>query len=299
MMKIVECVPNFSEGRDREKVEAITREIAYDENVKILDMEMDASHNRSVVTFTCEPKYAVEAAFRGIKKASELIDMDSHQGEHPRFGASDVIPFIPVSDVSLKECVELANMLGKRVGQELNIPVFLYSEAAVAEKRKNLENIRHKNFQYEQLKGEIGKGEYIPDFGPLELSKAGASIIGARDFLVAYNVNLRSQDMEVGKKIAKALRAKDGGLSFVKALAFYLEDKKCVQISMNLTNYKKTPVYRAYEMVKLEASRYGIEVTESEVIGLIPMDALIESSRFYMRMNNFKSNQIFEKKVWE
>ncbi len=298
-MKIVECVPNFSEGRDREKVEAITREIAYDENVKILDMEMDASHNRSVVTFTCEPKYAVEAAFRGIKKASELIDMDSHQGEHPRFGASDVIPFIPVSDVSLKECVELANMLGKRVGQELNIPVFLYSEAAVAEKRKNLENIRHKNFQYEQLKGEIGKGEYIPDFGPLELSKAGASIIGARDFLVAYNVNLRSQDMEVGKKIAKALRAKDGGLSFVKALAFYLEDKKCVQISMNLTNYKKTPVYRAYEMVKLEASRYGIEVTESEVIGLIPMDALIESSRFYMRMNNFKSNQIFEKKVWE
>ncbi len=298
-MKIVECVPNFSEGRDREKVEAITREIAYDENVKILDMEMDASHNRSVVTFTCEPKYAVEAAFRGIKKASELIDMDSHQGEHPRFGASDVIPFIPVSDVSLKECVELANMLGKRVGQELNIPVFLYSEAAVAEKRKNLENIRHKNFQYEQLKGEIGKGEYIPDFGPLELSKAGASIIGARDFLVAYNVNLRSQDMEVGKKIAKALRAKDGGLSFVKALAFYLEDKKCVQISMNLTNYKKTPVYRAYEMVKLEASRYGIEVSESEVIGLIPMDALIESSRFYMRMNNFKSNQIFEKKVWE
>ena len=298
-MKIVECVPNFSEGRDREKVEAITREIAYDENVKILDMEMDASHNRSVVTFTCEPKYAVEAAFRGIKKASELIDMDSHQGEHPRFGASDVIPFIPVSDVSLKECVELANMLGKRVGQELNIPVFLYSEAAVAEKRKNLENIRHKNFQYEQLKGEIGKGEYIPDFGPLELSKAGASIIGARDFLVAYNVNLRSQDMEVGKKIAKALRAKDGGLSFVKALAFYLEDKKCVQISMNLTNYKKTPVYRAYEMVKLEASRYGIEASESEVIGLIPMDALIESSRFYMRMNNFKSNQIFEKKVWE
>ena len=298
-MKIVECVPNFSEGRDREKVEAITREIAYDENVKILDMEMDASHNRSVVTFTCEPKYAVEAAFRGIKKASELIDMDSHQGEHPRFGASDVIPFIPVSDVSLKECVELANMLGKRVGEELNIPVFLYSEAAVAEKRKNLENIRHKNFQYEQLKGEIGKGEYIPDFGPLELSKAGASIIGARDFLVAYNVNLRSQDMEVGKKIAKALRAKDGGLSFVKALAFYLEDKKCVQISMNLTNYKKTPVYRAYEMVKLEASRYGIEVSESEVIGLIPLDALIESSRFYMRMNNFKSNQIFEKKVWE
>lgn len=262
-------------------------------------MEMDASHNRSVVTFTCEPQYAVEAAFRGIRKASELIDMDSHQGEHPRFGSADVIPFIPVSEVSLKECVDLANQLGKRVGEELKIPVFLYSDAALAENRKNLENIRHKNFQYEQLKTEIGKGDYIPDFGPLELSKAGASIIGARDFLVAYNVNLRSQDMEIGKKIAKALRAKDGGLSFVKALAFYLEDKKCVQISMNLTNYKKTPVYRAYEMVRLEASRYGIEIMESEVIGLIPLDAIIESSRFYMRMNSFKSNQIFEKKVWE
>ncbi|OWP55232.1 MAG: glutamate formimidoyltransferase [Cuniculiplasma sp. C_DKE] len=299
MMKIVECVPNFSEGRDREKVEAITREIASVGNVKILDMEMDASHNRSVVTFTCEPQYAVEAAFRGIRKASELIDMDSHQGEHPRFGSADVIPFIPVSEVSLKECVDLANQLGKRVGEELKIPVFLYSDAALAENRKNLENIRHKNFQYEQLKTEIGKGDYIPDFGPLELSKAGASIIGARDFLVAYNVNLRSQDMEIGKKIAKALRAKDGGLSFVKALAFYLEDKKCVQISMNLTNYKKTPVYRAYEMVRLEASRYGIEIMESEVIGLIPLDAIIESSRFYMRMNSFKSNQIFEKKVWE
>ena len=298
-MKIVECVPNFSEGRDREKVEAITREIASVGNVKILDMEMDANHNRSVVTFTCEPQYAVEAAFRGIKKASELIDMDNHQGEHPRFGSADVIPFIPVSEVSLKECVDLANQLGKRVGEDLNIPVFMYSDAAVTEKRKNLENIRHKNFQYEQLKTEIGKGDYIPDFGPLELSKAGASIIGARDFLVAYNVNLRSQDMEAGKKIAKALRAKDGGLSFVKALAFYLEDKKCVQISMNLTNYKKTPVYRAYEMVKLEASRYGIEIMESEVIGLIPLDAILETGRFYMRMNSFKSNQIFEKKVWE
>ena len=298
-MKIVECVPNFSEGRDREKVEAITREIASVGNVKILDMEMDANHNRSVVTFTCEPQYAVEAAFRGIKKASELINMDNHQGEHPRFGSADVIPFIPVSEVSLKECVDLANQLGKRVGEELNIPVFMYSDAAVTEKRKNLENIRHKNFQYEQLKTEIGKGDYIPDFGPLELSKAGASIIGARDFLVAYNVNLRSQDMEAGKKIAKALRAKDGGLSFVKALAFYLEDKKCVQISMNLTNYKKTPVYRAYEMVKLEASRYGIEIMESEVIGLIPLDAILETGRFYMRMNSFKSNQIFEKKVWE
>jgi glutamate formiminotransferase len=298
-MKLIECVPNFSEGKNRDKVEAILKEISSVENVKILDMEMDASHNRSVVTFTCPPEFAVEAAFRGIKKAAEIIDMDSHVGEHPRFGASDVIPFIPVTDVSLKECVQLANDLGKRVGEELNIPVFLYAAAATTESRKNLENIRNKNFQFEQVKLEIGKGDYIPDYGPLEVTKAGSSIIGARDFLVAYNVNLRSQDMEVGKKIARSLRAKDGGLTFVKALAFYLEDKKCVQISMNLTSYKKTPVYRAFEMVKMESQRYGIEIIESEVIGLIPMEALVDSLKYYLRLSTFKSNQIFEKKVWE
>jgi Glutamate formiminotransferase len=164
---------------------------------------------------------------------------------------------------------------------------------------KNLENIRNKNFQYEQIRVEIGKGEYVPDFGPLEVSKAGVSIIGARSFLVAYNVNLYSQNMEVGKKIARSLRAKDGGLSFVKALAFYLEDKKCVQISMNLTNFKKTPIYRAYELVKMEASRYGIEVMESEVVGLVPLEAMIESTRFYLRLNGFNTGQIFETKVWE
>ncbi len=298
-MKLIECVPNFSEGRDRAKVESIAREISSVEGVKILDMELDSNHNRSVISFTCSPELAVEAAFRGIKKAGETIDMDNHFGEHPRFGAADVIPFIPVSEISIKECVELSKELAKRVGEELKIPVFLYGEAASTEKRKNLENIRNKNFQYEQIKQEIGKGEFIPDYGPLEISKAGASIIGARDFLIAYNVNLKTQDMEIGKKIAKSLRAKDGGLSFVKALAFYLEDKNCVQISMNLTNFKKTPIYRAYELVKLESSRYGVDVIESEVVGLVPIDAMVDSVKFYLRLNVFNSNQIFEKKVWE
>ena len=298
-MKLIECVPNFSEGRDRAKVESIAREISSVEGVKILDMELDSNHNRSVISFTCSPELAVEAAFRGIKKAGETIDMDNHFGEHPRFGAADVIPFIPVSEISIKECVELSKELAKRVGEELKIPVFLYGEAASTEKRKNLENIRNKNFQYEQIKQEIGKGEFIPDYGPLEISKAGASIIGARDFLIAYNVNLKTQDMEIGKKIAKSLRAKDGGLSFVKALAFYLEDKNCVQISMNLTNFKKTPIYRAYELVKLESSRYGVDVIESEVVGLVPIDAMVDSVKFYLRLNAFNSNQIFEKKVWE
>ncbi len=298
-MKLIECVPNFSEGRDRAKVESIAREISSVEGVKILDMELDSNHNRSVISFTCSPELAVEAAFRGIKKAGETIDMDNHFGEHPRFGAADVIPFIPVSEISIKECVELSKELAKRVGEELKIPVFLYGEAASTEKRKNLENLRNKNFQYEQIKQEIGKGEFIPDYGPLEISKAGASIIGARDFLIAYNVNLKTQDMEIGKKIAKSLRAKDGGLSFVKALAFYLEDKNCVQISMNLTNFKKTPIYRAYELVKLESSRYGVDVIESEVVGLVPIDAMVDSVKFYLRLNVFNSNQIFEKKVWE
>ncbi len=299
VMKIVECVPNFSEGRDPEKVKDIVNAISSVEGVKILDYEMDGSHNRSVVTFICSPDKAVEAAFRGIKRASEIIDMFSHSGEHPRFGASDVIPFIPVSDVTLKECSDLAEELGMRVGKELGIPVYMYGEAAHIERRKNLENIRSKNFQFEQLREHIKEEEYRPDFGPSEVGKAGASIIGSRDFLIAYNVNLRTEDISTGKKIAKALRAKDGGFTFVKALAFYLEDKKCVQISMNLTSYKRTPIYRAFELVRMEAASYGIDVMESEIVGLVPMDALIDSMKFYMRMHSFKGDQIFERKVWE
>lgn len=298
-MKLVECVPNFSEGKDREKVDMIIKEISSLNGVKILDSEMDPSHNRSVITFICDPSLAVEAAFRGIKKASEIIDMNSHKGEHPRFGAADVIPFIPVSEMTINECNELAVKLGERVGKELGIPVFLYGEAARSEFRKNLENIRNKNFQFEQIKEHIKEEKYRPDFGPSEVGSAGASIIGSRDFLIAFNVNLRTEDISIGKKIAKALRARDGGLAFVKALAFYLDDKKCVQISMNLTSFRRTPVYRAYEMVKMEASSYGIDVIESEVVGLIPMDALIDSMKFYMRAHSFKADQIFEKKVWE
>ena len=298
-MKLVECVPNFSEGKDKDKVDKIVQEISSVRGVKILDSEMDSNHNRSVITFICDPQVAVEAAFRGIKKASEIIDMNKHKGEHPRFGAADVIPFIPVSEMTIDECSQLAVKLGERVGEELKIPVFLYGEAAGSESRKNLENIRNKNFQFEQIKEHIKEEKFIPDFGPSEVGSAGASIIGSRDFLIAYNVNLKTEDLSIGKKIAKALRARDGGLAFVKALAFYLEDKKCVQISMNLTSFRRTPIYRAYELVKMEASSYGIEVIESEVVGLVPMDALIDSMKFYMRVHSFNGNQIFERKVWE
>lgn len=297
-MKTVECVPNFSEGRDRTVVDRIVFEITKVDSVKLLDVEMDPNHNRAVVSFVVSYDRAVEAAFAGIRKAAELIDMTKHKGEHPRFGASDVIPFIPITDTTTEDCVKLAHELGKLVGEELSIPVYLYSSAAKLERRKNLEEIRNKSFQYEELSAAIGEEEWKPDFGPAKIGKAGASIIGARDFLVAYNVNLNTKDIATGKKIARALRARDGGLAFVKALAFYLEDRGMVQISMNLTSFRKTPIYRAYEMVKLEASRYGISTAESEIVGLVPLDALVQSAEFYLQLNGFKPEQIFEKKLW-
>ena len=297
-MKMVECVPNFSEGRRKDVVEKIVSSISDVQGVRILDVEMDENHNRCVVSFTADQSVAVEAAFRGIKKASDLIDLDHHSGEHPRFGSSDVVPFIPLSGSDMEDCIKLARELGRRVGDELHIPVYMYGEAAMRQDRKNLEEIRSRNFQYEQLRESIKDEKWKPDFGPSSVGKEGATIIGARDFLVAYNVNLNSTDLSAGKKIARSLRAKDGGLTFVKALAFYLDDRKKVQISMNLTNYRKTPIYRAFELVRLEASRFGITVAESEVVGLVPMDAMIEVSRFYLQLNDFKTGQILEKKVW-
>ncbi len=296
-MGLVECVPNFSEGRDKDKVDEIMKAISSVKSVRMLDVEMDPDHNRSVVTFVCDSKDAAEAMFRGIKRASELIDMDKHRGEHPRFGASDVVPFIPYENVKMKECVEIARNLGKRVGDELRIPVYLYEEAATREDRRNLADIRNKNFQYEQLKASIQDERWKPDFGPSVVGKAGATIIGARDFLVAYNVNLNISDIETGKKIASALRAKDGGLTFVKALAFYLKDRNMVQISMNLTNYRKTPIYRAFELVRLEAERYGAYPVESEIVGLVPENALIDVAKFYLRLNGFDEGNIIERKM--
>lgn len=298
-MKTIECVPNFSEGRNRDRVDKIVAEISSVPSVKILDVELDESHNRSVVSFTVEYENAVDAAFAGIKAASELLDLDKHTGEHPRFGATDVVPFIPLSGANIDDCKNLAEKLGERVGKELNIPVYLYGEVSKREDRKNLENIRSVSFQYEQLKDSIKEEKWKPDFGPAQVGKAGATIIGVRDFLIAYNVNLNTSDMSIGKKIARALRGRDGGFTFVKSLAFFLEDRKIVQISMNLTNFKKTPIHRAFELVKLEASRYGVSVIESEIVGLVPLDALVETSKFYLQLNAFHNDQILEKKIWK
>lgn len=297
LMKIVECVPNFSEGRNRDVVDRIVTAISSVDKVNILDVEMDENHNRSVVSFSAPYDTVIEAAFKGIEAASKLIDMRKHSGEHPRFGSADVIPFVPIEGVTLKECVELSWKLAERVGNELSIPVYLYGESAKNPDRHNLEDIRNKSFQFEELRHSIGEPRWKPDFGPAQIGNAGASIIGARNYLIAYNVNLNTQDINVGKKIAKALRAKDGGFTYVKSLAFYLEDKKQVQISMNLTNFRMTPIHRAFELVKLEASRYGISVVESEIVGLVPLEALVESSRFYLQLNRFSTDQVLEKKL--
>ncbi|MFP3222596.1 MAG: glutamate formimidoyltransferase [Nitrososphaeria archaeon] len=296
-MKLVECVPNFSEGRDKSVVNQIAEAIKVNDHVKILDVEMDPDHNRSVITFVSPVEYAVDAAFSGIKKAAELINMEKHKGAHPRFGAADVVPFVPLFDTTMEECVKLAWQLGERVGKELKIPVYLYEKAAKVEWRKNLADIRNESFQYEQLKEHIKEEKWKPDFGPSEVGTAGATIIGAREFLIAFNVNLNTTDVSIAKKIAKSIREKTGSFKNVRALGFELKERNMVQVSMNLLNYKETPIYRVFEAIKMEAESYGVSVVEAEIVGLVPLDALVDALRVYMKLRSFKSDQVFENKL--
>ncbi|MCD6523174.1 MAG: glutamate formimidoyltransferase [Candidatus Diapherotrites archaeon] len=296
-MKLVECVPNFSEGRRKEVVEAIVDEIRSVEGVKLLDYSMDPDHNRAVVTFIGEPEPAKEAAFRACRKAAELIDMDKHKGEHKRMGATDVIPFVPIKNMTMDECVELARSLGKRIGEELGIPVYLYEYAATRPDRKNLADVR--KGEYEGLKKEIETNpDRKPDFGPSKMGKAGATAVGAREFLIAFNVNLDTPNVEIAKKIAKAVRHISGGLRYVKALGFELKDRGITQVSMNLVNYKKSPIYRVFDMIEREANRYGVKVIGSEIIGLVPMDALIDCADYYLKLENFDKKQVLENRIW-
>ncbi len=299
MTKIVECVPNFSEGERQEVIESIAKEIKGVEKVRLLAYESDKDHNRSVFTFIGEPEGVRKAAFSAISKASELIDMNKHEGEHPRIGATDVVPFIPISEVSMDDCVNLARALGKEVAEKLKIPIYLYEHAASKPERQNLANIRRG--EYEGLKEAILKDpDRKPDFGPSELHPtAGATVIGARMPLIAYNVNLNCDDIDIAKSIAKAIRHSSGGLKYVKALGLEIKERGIVQVSMNLTNYQKTPVHRVFEMIKSEAARYGVEILGTEVIGLIPMEALVDTADFYLRIENFDKSQILENRLWE
>lgn len=291
---IVECVPNFSEARRPEVVEAIMAAVTSVPGVVLLDRHSDADHNRTVLTFAGEPQPVAEAAFRAIAKAAELINLEHHRGEHPRIGASDVVPFVPVRNVSMQDCVELARQVGKRVGEELGIPVYLYEEAATRPERKNLENIRRG--QYEGLKLEIETNpDRQPDFGPSKLGPAGATVIGARQFLIAYNVYLTSDDVSIAKKIAKTIRHSSGGLRYVKALGLLVEGR--AQVSMNLTNFRETPIAQVVEMIRREAARYGVAIHHSELVGLIPQDALVDAAVWYLQLDQFEPQQILERRL--
>ena len=291
---LVECIPNFSEARRPEVVEAIVEAVKSVPAVTLLDQHSDDDHNRTVLTFVGPPVDVEEAAYRAISTAAELINLDEHEGEHPRVGATDVVPFVPISKITMQACIEIARRLGQRVGDELGIPVYLYEEAAAKPERRNLEVIRRGG--YETLKEEIGtEPTRNPDFGPLKVGPAGATVIGARHPLIAYNVYLNSDDVDIAKKIAKSVRHSSGGLRYVKALGLSVEG--LAQVSMNLTNYRGTPIARVVETIRSEAARYGVNVKHSELVGLIPQEALIETARWYLQLDQFEPDQILESRM--
>lgn len=292
---LIECIPNFSEARRPEVVEAIISSILSVPGVSVLDRHSDLDHNRTVVTMVGNPEAVEEAAFKSIRKAQELIDLNQHQGAHPRIGAADVVPFVPIADVSMAQCVEIARRLGKRVGEELLIPVYLYEEAATRPDRQNLENIR--KGQFEELKVEIESNvERLPDFGPARLGSAGATVIGARAPLIAFNVYLTTSDPEIAQKIARAVRNSSGGFRYVKGMGVLVDGM--AQVSMNLTNFKKTPIFRVVEAVRREAQRYGVEIHHSELVGLIPQAALVDTAVWYTQMDQFEPEQILESRLY-
>lgn len=296
MRKVVECVPNFSEGRRLDVVQEIVEAIRSVPGVHVLDVESNADHNRSVVTFVGEPEAALEGAFQGIARAAALIRMEEHRGAHPRMGAADVVPFVPVRGVRMEECVDLARRLGERVGRELGIPVYLYEEAATRPDRRNLADVRRG--EYEGLREAIRTDpDRAPDFGPAEMGPAGATAIGARPPLIAFNVYLRTDDVRVAQAIARAVRHSSGGLRYVKALGLLVEGQ--AQVSMNLTDFRRTPLARVMEMVRREAARYGVAVARSEVVGLLPAEALLDAAAYYLQLEGFSPAQVLENRLAE
>jgi glutamate formiminotransferase len=297
--RIVECVPNFSEGRRPEVVEKIVAAIASTPRVKVLDESMDLDHNRSVVTFVGEPEYAQDAMFRGMQTAAELIDMTQHTGAHPRLGAIDVVPFVPLRGVTMEECVILARRLGEQVGRVLGIPVYLYAEAASRPERRILADVRRG--EYEGLRAELGKvPAREPDFGPAVFNaKSGGTAIGARKPLIAYNIYLKTADVAVAKKIARAVREKDGGLKGLQALGLWIPERGMAQVSMNLLDYRTTGFRTVFEAVSQKARALKVEVAESELIGLVPRDAFAEVSPEQILLAGFSKNQIIENRLEE
>ena len=296
-MAIIECVPNVSEGRRLDVINRLADHVRAVPGVRVLDVQSDASHNRSVFTLAGEAEPLAVGVLRLFEGAIAAIDLRTHKGEHPRLGAVDVVPFIPIEGVTMDTCVQLARRVANDVAQRFSLPVYLYEEASSNPARKNLEDIRRGEF--EGLATKMNQPGWTPDFGPgAPHVSAGAAVIGARMPLIAYNINLATDRLEVAKRIATAVRMSSGGLRFVKAMGIALDDRKIVQVSMNLTNYEKTPIFRVFEMVRREAERYGVQVLESEIVGLVPAAALMQSAEYYLRLEGFSANQVLETKLF-
>lgn len=294
MAKIVECIPNISEGRNQEVIEAVLDQVRNTAGVTLLDYSSDPNHNRTVITFLGSPEGVADAAVALAKKAVELIDLNKHQGEHPRMGAVDVIPFVPIKEVSKEECVELSKAVAQRVWEEAGLPVFLYEDSASTPDRVNLAKIR--KGQFEGMAEKVQQPAWEPDFGGRTIHPTGGVVaVGCRMPLVAFNINLSTSDLSIASAIAKIIRRSSGGFDCVKALGVMLEDRNIAQVSINMTNFNKTPLYRVLELVRAEAKRWGVTVVGTEIIGLTPMNALIDSAEYYLQIENFdKNKQVLE-----
>jgi len=298
MKKIIECVPNFSEGKDLDKIEKIVNPFRGKKDVKLLDYQRDEDHNRLVVTAIGEPVAMKKAVAEAMGVAIDLIDMKKHKGQHPRMGAIDVVPFIPVRNISMTEAIDISKDVAKGVAVKYALPVILYEESATAPERRNLAVIR--KGQFEKMAEKIKTPEWKPDFGPEEIHQtAGVTAMGARMPLVAFNVNLATDDMEIADAIAKNVRYLSGGLRYCKAIGISLKERGIVQVSMNMTDFTKTSLYRSFEMVRTEAKRYGVNVIGSEIVGLVPMEALIDTAVYYMGIEKFSMEQVLESRIWE
>ena len=298
MKRIIECVPNFSEGRDLDKIEKIVNPFRGKKDVKLLDYQRDEDHNRLVVTAIGEPVAMKQSVVEAMGVAIDLIDMRKHKGQHPRMGAIDVVPFIPVRNISMKEAIDFSKDVAEKAAAKYALPVFLYEESATAPERQNLAVIR--KGQFEGMVEKIKTTEWKPDFGPGEIHpSAGVTAIGARMPLVAFNVNLGIDDMKIADAIAKNVRHISGGLRYCKAIGIALKERGIVQVSMNMTDYTKTSLYRSFELVRTEAKRYGVNVIGSEIVGLVPMEALIDTAVYYMGIEKFTMEQVLEARIWE
>ena len=298
MNRIVECVPNFSEGRDLQKIDRIVAPFRGKQGVKLLDYSNDEDHNRLVVTVVGEPEPLRDAVLEAIGVAVQLIDLNKHQGQHPRMGAVDVVPFIPIKNVTMEEAIALSKEVGAEVAKRYNLPVFLYEKSASAPHRENLAAVRKGEF--EGMAEKIKLPEWQPDFGPAERHPtAGTVAVGARMPLVAYNINHNTPSLEIAHDIAKKIRFIGGGLRYCKAMGVELKDRGITQVSINMTDYTRTALYRAFELVRIEARRYGVSIVGSEIIGLVPMEALIDTASYYLGLENFSMQQVLEARIME